>query len=170
MLRAARGRFQSVVAGFVLGLGLVPAGETTEAIREPKGSFFALDRRELDGERAPSPSLFGGAFLPEKGASPPSFLVLSRDFFLVSRDGASPELEVGEAGAFAPTRFETGQKIEVPAGFCRTRQCKTLVVVGAAVAGGGVALIASGGEGNRKLGTALVLGGCGLIILVLLID
>ncbi len=174
MLRATRGRFQRVVAGFFLGLGLVPVGEASEGMKEGKEAFFTLERRALVGERETFPSLFGEAFRPGKVAVESiSSSFISPDLFPVSGElvvALSPGSPAVEAGAFAPTGFRTGQKIEVPAGFCRTRQCKTFVIVGAAVAGGGAALMATGGEANRKLGAALALAGCGLVIVVLLID
>jgi hypothetical protein len=143
-------------------------------VKEVQEAFFTLERRGLVGGGKTFPSLFGEAFRPGKVAFESiSSYFTPRDFFPVSGElvvAVSPGAPVVEGGAFAPTRFQTGQKIEVPAGFCRTRQCKTFVVVGAAVVGGGVALMATGGEGNRKLGTAVALAGCGLIVLVLLID
>ena len=131
--------------------------EAEEAAGEAKAPnpFFALDRPDLDGERRPIPSIFGDALGPQGAALRTPKTALSRFPFAEER-------------ALSPNRSDTSRQIQVPPGFCSTRRCKTLVVIGAAVAGGGVTLIATGGD--RKLGTALALGGCGLIIVALLID
>jgi hypothetical protein len=170
MLRAEGGRFGRVIAGLFLGLGLVNTGEGSEGMKRVEDAFFALERRGLVVELETFPSLFDEAFRRGNAFESNSSSFASRDILPVTGELGAAEPPGSPAVKFAPTRFQTGQKIEVPAGFCRTRQCRTFVVVGAAVVGGGVALIAAGGEGNRKLGTAVALAGCALIVVVLLID
>jgi hypothetical protein len=159
------------LAFVVFHLGFVPITEASGLAREvrTRNTFFALNRPNLVVDGPSFQSVFGDAFRrrgsAQSGPTPVSADLSGPEFGAV----LSPNWPA-EAGALAPTRFDAGPVVQAPSGFCRTRQCKTLVVIGAAVVAGGVALIAAGGEGNRQLGTAVALGGAGFIVLVLILD
>ena len=160
MPQSTIGRLASVTAiGVLLHSGLESVAETSESAHDVSAGhpFFSLEQRDLDSDRSSFPSMFPGAFPSEKSAGSGDSPLLSRSW------------PAAEAGALTPRRFDAEQ-VEPPTGRCRTSQCRTLVIIGAAVAGVGMAVIATGGEGNRNLGTALAVGGAGLITIVLVLD
>jgi hypothetical protein len=121
-------------------------------------AFFTLQRPHLDGARWPIPSLFGDAFRTAPGAGNELTVALV------------PTWPAADSFALAPRWLDAGRQVTVPPGLCRTGLCKTLVWIGAGAVGVGVAVIATGGEGNRKLGTAVALAGAGLIVVALIVD
>jgi hypothetical protein len=121
-------------------------------------AFFTLERPSLDGAQGGTPSVFGDVFRTTQWAGNELTNALV------------PTWPAAEPAALAPRWFDAGQQVTVPPGLCRTTLCKTLVWIGAGAVGVGVGVIATGGEGNRTLGTAVALAGAGLIVVALLVD